>query len=156
MTSSNNRMRTKALLLKCLKYFLAPLIIALVSVFSTILYQTKKQPNLVAYAREHHVTEISENNFKIECPFEVLNDGGSSTKNRKLTLSIRPTGQTISDICVSEEYKGFYNEEDGGRGSNYVVLSIDLPKRKKIEGSIVFFSNTEIPEKSLCPLNIIY
>ena len=85
-----------------------------------------------------------------------MNNGGSSIKNEKLTISIRPNGQTISEICISEEYRGFYNVEDGGCGYNYVVFSIDLPKSKKFEGSIVFFSNTEIPEKSMCPLKINY
>lgn len=155
MTSSNKRMGPKALLWG-LEHLLAPLIIAGVVVWLNNLYQEKKQPNLSACAKEYHVTEISENKFKIECPFDVSNDGGSCTKSEKLTLSIRPTGQTISDICISEEYRGFYNVEDGGSGSNYVVLSVDLPKGKKIEGSIVFFSNTEIPEKSTCPLKINY
>lgn len=154
MISPNKRMKTKAR--RFLDRILAPAIIAFGAVFITIFYQAIKQPKLVARAEEYHVTKISENNFKIKCFFKVWNDGGSISKNKKLTLSITPTGQTISDICISEEYKGFFNEEDGGCGSSFVVLSVDLPKGKKIEGSIVFFSNTEIPEKSMCPLNISY
>ena len=154
MTSPDKQMKTKVRWF--LDHILAPAIIAFGVVFLNNHYQAKKLPKLVARAVEHRVTKISENNFKIECPFKVWNDGGSLTKNRKLTLSIISTDQTINDIYISEEYKCFYNEEDGGRGSNFVVLSINLPKGKKIDGSIVFFSNTEIPEKSMCPLNIIY
>jgi len=152
MTPSNKQMKAKWFF----EHILAPAIVAFGVVCLNNYYQVKKQPKLVVDVGEHRSMKISENNFKIECPFEVLNDGGSSTKNEKLTLSIRPNSQTISEIYILEEYRGFYNVEDGGCGYNYVVFSINLPKSKKFEGSIVFFTNTEIPEKSTCPLKIMY
>ena len=71
MTSSN-RQKWKWIL----EHLIFPLAIAFGVVWLNNFYQEKKQPNLVAQAREYHVTEISDNTFKIECPFELLNNGG--------------------------------------------------------------------------------
>lgn len=106
-------------------------------------------------AKEHQTTKMSEGKFKIRCPFTMVNSGGSTTRKRKVTLSI-PQSATIDDIDVSKNYEGFYDVSDGGPGNNYVVLSVELPKKKTIEGAIIFYWNMDIPRKGMCPLNIDY
>ena len=118
-------------------------------------YQARKQPNLVAYEQEHEIMKASQGQFRIKCPFTISNIGGSTTNGRKVTLLI-PRSASIDAIDISEEYKSFYDITEGGCGHHYVVISADLPKKKSIKGAIVFYSNVEIPAKSMCPLNIIY
>lgn len=138
------------------EHLLLPIIVVIAGITLNNYWQSKKQPNLTAYAEEHQATKISESNFQIRCPFTIINSGGSITKKRKVTLSLRPSAN-IGLIDISKEYKSFYNLEEGGDDkSSFVVISVDLPKNKKIEGAIVFYSNVEIPAKSMCPLKIIY
>lgn len=138
-----------------LDHFIFPAIIVFLGIIVNNSYQEKKLPNIVATAKHHQITKISDDQFKVKCPFEILNNGGTSTKNTKLTLLI-PGILTIHDIEISREYISFYKKTSGGRGFSYVVYAVNLPKGKNIEGTIVFFSNVNIPEKAMCPLQIIY
>lgn len=138
-----------------LEHFLLPILVVYVGITLNNYYQAKKQPNLVAYEEEHQTMKISEDKFKMKCPFTIVNNGGSTIKSRKVTLLI-PRSATIDAIDISEEYKSFYDISDGGCGYHYTVISVDLPRDKTIEGSIAFYSNVEIPTKSMCPLKIIY
>jgi hypothetical protein len=137
-----------------LEHLIAPLIVAMVVVFANNLREARKQPKLETSVNEHHITKISGDRFRVECPFTVLNNGGSSIKDRKLKLII-PKSQTIQDVNIPQEYRSFFNKEGGGPNHNYAEYTVNLPKGRKIEGTVVFFSNIKIPD-GMNPLTIFY
>ena len=153
MVPSKNQ--TKKGLSWLLEHLLLPIIIVFLGIVLNNYYQVKKLPHLVTYMEDHQIMKVSENNFMIKCPFIILNDGGSTSKNRKVTLLL-PQSLAIDDIHIPEQYKSFYDMIEGGQGYNYVVISINLPKKRSLEGAVSFYSNIMIPEKSMSPLNIIY
>jgi len=132
-----------------------PILVVLVGILINNYYQAKKQPNLIASTNPHQVIKLSDNNFKVKCTFIIRNQGGSSTKKKKVTFII-PESVKIDEIEISNKYKSFYKAIDGGVGNSYVVYEIDLPKGKTIDGGIIFYSNVNIPEDGVCPLNIYY
>ncbi len=153
MVPSNNQ--TKKRLSRWLEHLLLPSIIVFLGIVANNYYQVKKQPHLVSHIEEHQIMKVSENKFMIKCPFIILNDGGSTSENRKVTLLL-PQPVVIDDIHIQEQYKSFYEIKEGGQGYNYVVISINLPKERRIEGAVISYSNIEIPEKSMSPLKVIY
>lgn len=138
------------------KHFLFPALIVFIGISINNYYYDKKQPNIAASATQHQTHKISNDRFKIDCPFIIRNSGGSSSPGKKVTLII-PGSDAISEINCPPKYKGFFSVlPGGGVGFNYVVLSLDLPAGKMIDGIVTFYSNIEIPEDSMCPLQIIY
>jgi hypothetical protein len=113
------------------EHLLLPLFVAVVCIILNNYWQSKRQPNLVAYAEQHWSTEITEGNFRIICPFTIMNTGGSVTNKRKLTFSLHPN-VNIDSIDISDEYSSFWNLCDGGLGCRYAVISVDLPRNMKI------------------------
>jgi hypothetical protein len=138
-----------------LEHLVFPGILVFGGIISNNIYQNRKQPHLTDHKEVYQIMKVSEDKFKIKCPFTILNDGGSTIENTKVTF-ILPKSVSIDAIDISERYKSFYDIKDGGLGYNHVVISINLPKARNIEGAIIGISNIKIPEKSMSPLEIIY
>ena len=62
----------------------------------------------------------------------------------------------MADLQISNEFRGFYEITGGGAAQNFVILSVNLPKKNTIEGSIIFYTNVQIPEVKLSPLKASY
>ena len=77
------------------------------------------------------------------------------TKNRKINILI-PSGFKINRIEIGPKYRSFIEKIRGGEGQHYVIYSVTLPQRKEIIGNIRFFSNVNIPEHAIGPLNAEY
>ncbi|MHC4117096.1 MAG: hypothetical protein ACYSWO_06280 [Planctomycetota bacterium] len=136
-----------------LEHLLLPTIVVVCGILLNNYLQSR--PHLVAYAEEHQGLMISEAEFLITCPFRMINKGGSITKSRKVTLSLNPDA-VIEEIDIPEQYSSFWDLSEGGPEQSYAVISLDLPSKRTIEGSVLFYSNVNIPTKSMCPLKITY
>ncbi len=157
MVPSNNQTKKRSFqkLFWLLEHLLLPGLIVFLGIAVNNYYHIKKQPHIVVHREDHKIMKLSENKFMIKCPFIISNEGGSTSNNKKVSLFL-PQSVVIDEIQIPEQHKSFYDIKEGGQGYNYVIISINLPKEIIIEGAVTFYSNIEIPEKSMSPLNIIY
>ena len=137
------------------EHLFLPGFIVIVGLYINNYYQDKRSPSLSVLTGPHQVSELSDEKYLIECSFRIGNDGGSSTKNRRVFFYLQG-GFRINQIKIDPKYRGFIDQQKGGVGKNFVILSVTLPRNKLIYGIIAFYSNVKIPKESLGPLIVEY
>jgi len=147
MGDSKSRQVYKKILWVC-EHFVLPAAVAAVVIMANNYYQEKRKPSLSVQTKTHKVSVIDDGKYSIECPFRILNTGGSPTKNKLVSLYI-PKGFFIHRINIDAPFQGFIVKKQGGVGNRFVFYSVSIPQNKVIYGTVEFYSNIKIPEQPI-------